>query len=132
MSEEQRYPDGPLTPEQESIVASLSADFVRQVDAALLSHARVAWRKVAMLVGSAMMDSTLRVPGLPDTFYSMRVRKLVGQACLRLRAILATCALVRSGFQAEQTVKHNPALNPVRFALWTLRDEAAQRRLALR
>ena len=26
----------------------------------------------------------------------------------------------------------NPALNPVRFALWTLRDEAAQRRLALR
>jgi len=26
----------------------------------------------------------------------------------------------------------NPALNLVRFALWTLRDEAAQRRLALR
>ena len=24
------------------------------------------------------------------------------------------------------------ALNPVRFALWTLRDKAAQRRLALR
>lgn len=27
---------------------------------------------------------------------------------------------------------HNPALNPVRFALWMLRDKAAQRRLALR
>ena len=26
---------------------------------------------------------------------------------------------------------HNPALNPDRFALWTLRDKAAQRRLAL-
>ena len=26
----------------------------------------------------------------------------------------------------------NPALNLVRFALWTLRDKAAQRRLALR
>jgi len=26
----------------------------------------------------------------------------------------------------------NPALNLVRFAHWTLRDEAAQRRLALR
>ncbi len=26
----------------------------------------------------------------------------------------------------------NTALNPVRFALWTLRDKAAQRRLALR
>jgi len=26
----------------------------------------------------------------------------------------------------------NLALNPVRFALWTLRDKAVQRRLALR
>jgi hypothetical protein len=31
-----------------------------------------------------------------------------------------------------QTPSPNPALNPVRFALWTLRDKAAQRRLALR
>lgn len=77
MSEEQRHPDGPLTPEQEAVVASLSADFVRKVDAALLSQAGVAWRKVAMLVGLAMMDSAVRVPGLPDTFYAMRVRKLV-------------------------------------------------------
>jgi hypothetical protein len=29
-------------------------------------------------------------------------------------------------------MRSNPALNPVRFALWTLRDKAAQRRLALR
>ena len=77
MSEERRRPDGPLTPEQEALVASLSADFLRKVDAALLSQAKGTWRKVAMLVGSAMMDSALRVPGLPDTFYAMRVRKLV-------------------------------------------------------
>ena len=37
----------------------------------------------------------------------------------------------------EKTAPHsnsraNPALNLVRFALWTLRDKAAQRRLALR
>ena len=37
----------------------------------------------------------------------------------------------------RETISHinlrpNPALNPVRFALWTLRDKAAQRRLALR
>jgi len=30
------------------------------------------------------------------------------------------------------TKRSNPALNPVRLALWTLRDKAAQRRLALR
>jgi len=28
----------------------------------------------------------------------------------------------------ENTVISNPAVDPVRFALWTLRDEAAQRR----
>ena len=32
----------------------------------------------------------------------------------------------------SSTAGSNPALNPVRFALWTLRDKAAQRRLALR
>ena len=32
----------------------------------------------------------------------------------------------------SNTVTPNPALNLVRFALWTLRDKAAQRRLALR
>ena len=32
----------------------------------------------------------------------------------------------------SSTAWANPALNPVRFALWTLRDKAAQRRLALR
>ena len=31
----------------------------------------------------------------------------------------------------SSTTWANPALNPVRFALWTLRDKAAQRRLAL-
>jgi hypothetical protein len=33
---------------------------------------------------------------------------------------------------SEITATSNLALNPVRFALWTLRDKAAQRRLALR
>ena len=32
----------------------------------------------------------------------------------------------------QRIQRPNPALNPVRFALWTLRDKAAQRRLALR
>jgi len=69
--------DGPLSPEEETIVASLSDDFIQKVDCALLSHAKPSWRKVAMLVGLTMMDSDLRVPGLPDLFYSIRIRKLV-------------------------------------------------------
>ena len=51
-----------------------------------------------------------------------------------------TVAVIRHSEHQRHTVKtapssspcSNPALNLVRFALWTLRDKAAQRRLALR
>jgi hypothetical protein len=45
---------------------------------------------------------------------------------------LAPQTIARDGMKSSQPARPNPALNPVRFALWTLRDEAAQRRLALR
>jgi hypothetical protein len=77
VADEKEQPDPPLSPEQEAIVASLSEDFIRSVDRALLSHAMPSLRKVAMLVGLTMMDADLRAPGLPDLFYSNRVRKLV-------------------------------------------------------
>jgi len=32
----------------------------------------------------------------------------------------------RVGLVYSQKMRHNPAVDPVRFALWTLRDEAAQ------
>ncbi len=35
---------------------------------------------------------------------------------------------VALGFAHDDDVVVNPAVDPVRFALWTLRDEAAQRR----
>ena len=38
----------------------------------------------------------------------------------------------RDDFRQRPNYFANPALNLVRFALWTLRDMAAQRRLALR
>jgi hypothetical protein len=82
MTAESDLPDPPLSPEQDAIVASLGEDFVRKVDCALLSHAKPQSRKAAMLVGLTMMDADLRVPGLPDLFYSKRVRKLVEDGLL--------------------------------------------------
>ncbi len=41
--------------------------------------------------------------------------------------LLLAVSLLLLGFRRD-----NPAVDPVRFALWTLRDKAAQRRLALR
>ncbi len=77
MADKRQQPDSLLSPAEETIVASLDEGFIRKVDRALLSHATTSWRKVAMLIGLTMMDSELRVPGLPDLFYSMRVRTLV-------------------------------------------------------
>ena len=75
-------PDGPLTPEQQAVADLLTADFIARVDAALLSHARTKNRKVAMLVGMTMGDPALCIPGLPDVFYSQRVKVLVARGDL--------------------------------------------------
>ena len=75
-------PDGPLSAEQEALAATLSAEFIAQIDAALLGHARARWRKVAMIVGLTMRDSSLRIPGLPDIYYAGRVKVLVAHGLL--------------------------------------------------
>jgi hypothetical protein len=75
-------PDGAMSPEQEAIARGLSQDFIDRIDAALLAHARITARKVAMIVGLTMMDSELRVPGLPDLFYAARVKALVASGAL--------------------------------------------------
>jgi hypothetical protein len=70
-------PDPPLSEEQAQVAASLSAELIARIDAELMSHAKGKNRKVAMLVGGAMMNPELRVPGLPDLYYAQRVRALV-------------------------------------------------------
>jgi hypothetical protein len=74
--------DPPLTREQALIAASLSPALVDKIDAELLSHARPQPRKIAMLVGLAMTNPHLRIPGLPDLFYAERVRALVSKGLL--------------------------------------------------
>jgi hypothetical protein len=75
-------PDGEMTSEEARVAASLSPAMVQQIDDCLLSHAKLRERKVAMIVGLAMMDKTLRVPGLPDLFYRDRVKSLVDRGLL--------------------------------------------------
>ena len=70
-------PDGEMSAEQAQLAASLSFELVERIDACLLSLVASRNRKVAMIVGLAMMDKTLRVPGLPDLFYRDRVKLLV-------------------------------------------------------
>ena len=71
-----------MTPEELAIAASLSEEFIARIDAALLSWATTYNRKVARVVGSAMSDRSIRVPGLPDLYYAQRVRSLVQRGLL--------------------------------------------------
>lgn len=82
-------PDPPMTPEEAAVAASLSANFIERIDTELLSHARRSSRKVAMLVGLAMGNEAVRVPGLPDLFYAQRVRTLVEKGLLVAEGNLA-------------------------------------------
>lgn len=80
--EDSQAPDGPLNPEQAAIAASLSADLVRRIDEAILSHADRYEKKVAMIVGLTMLNPELRVAGLPDLYYVERVKELVRRGLL--------------------------------------------------
>ncbi len=71
-----------MTPQEQAVADSLSPDVVAKIDAGLLSLARTTQRKVAMLVGLAMMDPSLRVPGLPDVLYAQRIKALVNKGLL--------------------------------------------------
>ena len=76
-AEDEFEPDGPMSPEQAAVAASLSPEMVAKIDTALMSHARSRERKVAMIVGLTMMQPEVRVPGLPDLYYAERVKHLV-------------------------------------------------------
>lgn len=69
--------DPELTSEQEKRTSLLSAPELEEIDRALLTNAKLHWRKVAMLVGVTMQQLPNRLSGIPDVFYSQRVRALV-------------------------------------------------------
>jgi Protein of unknown function len=77
-------PDPPLSARELEVIASLSASQVAHVDSAILRHITGQWRKVALIVGSAMAEPG-RVPGLPDVFFAERLRLLVASRRVELR-----------------------------------------------
>ena len=74
---EDNEPDGEMSAEQQAIADSLSAEMVQAIDSALLAQAHQKYRKVAMIVGTVMLESATNVPGLPDLYYASRVKELV-------------------------------------------------------
>ena len=68
--------DPPLTPEQEKLLANLSAEDLKIIDAALMNNITEQWRKMARVIGITMRDLEGNYYGLPDLFYGERIRAL--------------------------------------------------------
>jgi hypothetical protein len=66
-----------LSPAEDARVAKLSQAEMALIDAALLSQVSDDWRKVARVVGMAMLLMPDRPRGVPDVFFAKRVGLLV-------------------------------------------------------
>ena len=80
--EEVPVPLAPLAAEQEARIAQLTETDLNEIDNCILSNATAQWRKVALVVALAMNALNDVFSGLPDSFYAMRIQKLVAQGRL--------------------------------------------------
>ena len=72
-----------------NLVKQLTADEVKTIDHALFSNTSSKWRKVARVVGTTMMELPCRVEGVPDIYYSQRVKYLVSEGLLESQGDLS-------------------------------------------
>jgi hypothetical protein len=89
LSKEAPDSDGDLTPDQAKLSEQLTDDEIQAIDNALIENTSDKWRKVAMVVGTTMMDLPCRVEGIPDVYYSQRVQKLVKDGLLESQGNLS-------------------------------------------
>jgi hypothetical protein len=78
-------PTPQLTPTQQALASKLTPEYVSRADQALLAQASTQWRKVARVVGAAMIGLEDRETGVPDVWYAGRVAALVSEGKLEAR-----------------------------------------------
>jgi len=89
MNKHNAKPDNTLTPEQLTLVEMLSDTEIEAIDNALLANTSVHWRKVARVVSATMLELPIRVEGIPDSYYSQRIQKLVNDGLLESQGNLS-------------------------------------------
>jgi hypothetical protein len=57
----------------------LTVEQLQQIDSALLAECGPSWRKVAMVVGQAMLQLEKEFPDLSDSYYALRIISLVAR-----------------------------------------------------
>ena len=76
MNDDDTY-DTELSPSEAARIAGLTQADLALIDAALLAQVSNDWRKVARVVGMAMLSMPDRPRGVPDVFFAKRVARLV-------------------------------------------------------
>ena len=71
-----KQPDRSLTPKEEAQARLLTAADLKRIDECLLSNTSHQWRKVAYVIGQTMKEIHDEFPGIPDGFYSTRIKHL--------------------------------------------------------
>lgn len=83
-----RRRDPSLSPAEWRKLLRLTRLRVARIDAALLAQASTQWRKVARVVGMAMIKGPRRIAGVPDLYYAKRVQILVHRGLLQAQGNL--------------------------------------------
>ena len=76
MSEIKPEEDGPLDADAQAAADKLTPVDLRIIDDCILSHFTHRYQKTARMVALTMMELRERFPGLPDVFYSGRIKIL--------------------------------------------------------
>jgi hypothetical protein len=74
--------DRPLTTEEEAQVRLLTAADLKRIDECLLSNTSHQWSKVARVIGQTMLVLSREFPGMPDVFYSARIKHLADSGAI--------------------------------------------------
>lgn len=75
--------DSAPTAVERKIINSLTPDQIKRIDEVLLANITPHFRKVALVVGLAMMQLMGQYPRLPDIYYSGRIAELVAAGKLQ-------------------------------------------------
>ena len=89
MNKHDLKPDPELSQEQISVVKNLTDIQVEEIDSLLLNSTSIHFKKVAMVVGSAMMEAKNKYQGVPDLYFAQRIRELVANGTLESQGFLA-------------------------------------------
>lgn len=88
MTDETELDDAGLSPAELQMVGNLTLETLAAIDETLLRQASTEWRKMARVVGMAMLSMANRIPGIPDRFYADRVVMLIQSGQLEFQGNL--------------------------------------------